>query len=173
MQDQRYKKIIDLALDAIVSINVHQDIVLFNAGAEAIFGHNRREVVGRPVAMLLPERFRGRHRLHVESFGAESVEARYMNERGQIIGLRKNGEEFPARGSILKTGRGADLNYTLILRDITAYEKIRTELRDRINELENANFDLRLEKQKLERTEVLLDQLLGQSHSYGKRTGDR
>lgn len=169
LEAERYWKIVDLAPDAIISIDIHQNIVLFNRGAEEIYGYQRSEVLGRPVVVLMPERFRDPHTQDVDNFDTEEVEIRHMNERGHIIGQRKNGEEFPARGAIIKTGDGPETNYTLILRDISAYEKIRQELRSRINELESSNFDLRQEKQQLARTEGLLDQLLGQSHSYRRR----
>lgn len=169
LDSDRFQKIVDLSPDAVITVDVQQNIVFFNQGAEVIYGYDRSEVLGRPLDVLLPERFRHQHQQHVENFGAEDTEVRHMNQRGSILGLRKDGEEFPARGAIIKTGHGPDIQYTLILRDITAYEKIRDELRGRINELESSNFDLRREKAKLARTETLLDQLLGQSHSYKKR----
>jgi len=68
--------------------------------------------------------------------------------------------------SILKTGKGDATNFTVILRDMTAIARMRSELIARIRELEVANSSKRLEQVKLAKTERLLDELLRQSHSY-------
>ena len=60
----------------------------------------------------------------MRSFNQEKGNARKMNERGRITGLRKNGEEFPAVASILSTAKGKGTNFTVILRDMTAIARM-------------------------------------------------
>ena len=113
--------IIEIAADAIISIDDEQRIVIYNHGAEAIFGWTAAETLGRSFERLLPERFRKSHGQHIRMFGGGTTTTRRMNERGPtIFGLRKNGEEFPAHAAISKLDVGGSLLFTVVLRDITA-----------------------------------------------------
>src|SRR5581483_6565098 len=88
--------ILDVAEDGIITIDEKQQIVLFNLGAERLFGWSRLEVLGKPLEILLPERYAGTHAAQVEQFGRSSVVSRSMGERAEVYGRRKTGEEFPA-----------------------------------------------------------------------------
>ncbi len=117
--EARFSGIVEIASDAIVSIDRDHRIVLFNHGAEEIFGYRSDEVIGRPLDMLLPERARAVHRGHVDRFSASEVASRRMAQRQEISGLRKNGEEFPAEASIQKLTVGSERHFTVVLRDVS------------------------------------------------------
>jgi PAS domain S-box-containing protein len=129
LTDAMLAEMVAISADAIIAVDSTQTIVLFNAGAEQTFGYSALEAIGRPLDDLLPERFRAMHRVHLQRFGAAHEPARRMGERRQISGLRRNGEEFPAEASIARVARDDREIYTVVLRDITARQKIEHELR--------------------------------------------
>jgi PAS domain S-box-containing protein len=117
--------IVDSAMDAIVSIDEPQRIVLFNPAAEKVFGWPRAAVLGQPLDMLVPERFRAGHHGHIERFGRTGTTSRRMGEPRVLYGLRANGEEFPLEASISQHKEGDRRLFTVILRDVT--ERVRAE----------------------------------------------
>lgn len=112
-------------MDGIITLDERQHIVLYNRAAEKIFGWSADEVLGHPLEVLLPPRFRNGHFAHVARFGATGVTSRRMGGGTIVHGLRRDGEEFPMDASIsqLKTEDGH--LYTVILRDIT--ERVRAQ----------------------------------------------
>ncbi|MEO0759379.1 MAG: PAS domain S-box protein [Cyanobacteria bacterium J06648_16] len=124
--EQRLSGILKNADEAIISINPDQQIVLFNQGAERIFGYTAAEVMGQPLDMLLPDAFRQSHRQHVRNYGKSKDASRQMAERNRdVFGQRKNGETFPAEASISKMMAHDGPVYTVMLKDIT--ERRRSE----------------------------------------------
>ncbi len=98
-QYKQVAEILDASADAIITVDMQGTIRRFNCGAETVFGHRSAEVIGRPLDILLPARFRKSHRSHMARFGQSTDSSRLMNERGEIFGLRKDGVEFPAEAS--------------------------------------------------------------------------
>ena len=111
--------IVTISADAIICVDDSQRIIFFNEGAESIFGYSSSEVMGQTLEMLIPNRYRAAHSSHVRAFGESPVHARRMGERGQILGLRKNGEEFPAEAAISHLGQKEKRVYSVVLRDVT------------------------------------------------------
>jgi PAS domain S-box-containing protein len=123
--EARLAGIIAIAADAIISINEQQRITLFNQGAERIFGYSSGEMLGAPLERLLPERFRSAHGEHVRGFGAGPLRQLRLDALREVIGRRRDGEEFPAEATISKLKVDGQYVYTIALRDIT--ERKRTE----------------------------------------------
>jgi PAS domain S-box-containing protein len=119
--------IISLATDAIVSVDADYRIILFNTGAERIFGYTADEIHGQPLNVLIPEKYRSRHNGHLAMFAASPVAARRMGERNAIFGRRKNGEIFPAEAAISKIEVDGARYFTAVLRDISAQVEAEAE----------------------------------------------
>jgi PAS domain S-box-containing protein len=120
VSEARLSGLVSIASDAIVSIDEHQRIVLYNQGAQHIFGWKRDEVLGEPLDRLIPPRFWDIHRQHVQDFEKEPAPTRHMaHRRAGIFGLRKNGQEFPAEASISKIEVEGKHLFTVVLRDVS------------------------------------------------------
>ena len=130
----RLAGIVDNADDAIICVNESQHITLFNQGAENIFGYTAHEIVGRPLADLIPDRFRRNHTGHVSTFGRGPNSASKMGARGQITGKRKDGSEFPAEATILRQSGPDGIEYATILRDASERRQIEDQLEQRVAE---------------------------------------
>jgi PAS domain S-box-containing protein len=126
---ERIEGIISSAMDAIITVDANQNVVLFNAAAEQMFGYSAKEVLGQPLERFIPERFRSIHREHIPAFGQTHVSKRRMGELGAIFGMRADGEEFPIEASISQIETGGQQIYTVILRDISARKQAEEKLR--------------------------------------------
>ena len=115
----RLSAIVDSAMDAVITVDAEQTIVLFNRAAEQVFGLRRESVLGSPLERLLPARFRGMHRGHIATFGQTGVTSRRMGDVTTLWALRAGGGEFPIEASISQASEGGATYYTVILRDIT------------------------------------------------------
>jgi PAS domain S-box-containing protein len=133
----RLESIVQSAMDAIITIDEAQRIVLFNRAAEDMFLCKAEDVLHQSLGRFIPERFRKQHRVHIENFGKSGVTSRKMGALGVISGLRSNGEEFPAEAAISQVGIADARFYTVILRDITQRKRLQEQLRrtERVAEL--------------------------------------
>lgn len=131
--------LIDSAMDAIVSTDEYQHIIIFNGAAEQMFGYRAVDVIGQHLEKLIPHRYREHHRKNVDDFGKTGETTRTMNMPGISYALRADGEEFPFEASISKVGVGRSIIYTAILRDITVRRQMEAQLREsRAQAIQNA-----------------------------------
>ncbi len=121
-----YRSLLESAPDAMVIVDSGGIIRLVNAKTEELFGHQRSELLGRPVEMLLPGRLRAGHAAQGSWYSA-SPRARPMGAGLGLLGLRRDGTEFPVEISLspLQTGQG--LLVSAAVRDAT--ERRAAELR--------------------------------------------
>jgi PAS domain S-box-containing protein len=117
--------LVESAMDAIISVNDAQQIVLYNRAAESLFGWSREQALGQSLDLLIPERFRSRHRAHIQRFAT----SRRAGDATVLCGLRANGEEFPMEASISQVETDSGKLFTVILRDITDRVRSQEELR--------------------------------------------
>jgi PAS domain S-box-containing protein len=124
--------IIASAMDAIITVDGEQKIILFNTAAEKMFGYSVSEIIGQPLDRLLPVRYRLRHREHIHRFGEVGATNRTMGRLGTLFGLHADGQEFQIEASISQVETEEGKLFTVILRDVTA----RFEAEERLIESE-------------------------------------
>ncbi len=115
----RMERIVESAMDAMITVDESQRVMLFNPAAESMFGVSAEDAIGAPIERFMPERFRVGHSGHIRRFKEAGVTNRRMGALGAISGLRANGEEFPIEASISQVVVGRAKLGTVILRDIT------------------------------------------------------
>jgi diguanylate cyclase (GGDEF)-like protein/PAS domain S-box-containing protein len=130
--EARLAGILEIAPEGIISVDARQRIVLFNKGAETIFGYTEAEALGQPLDILIPARLHAAHHGHVHDFAASPTTSRRMDERREISARRKDGTEFPAEASLSKLALGADTFFTVVLRDVTERRRAAAGLQHRL-----------------------------------------
>ena len=137
--------ILKLVGDGIISIDAEGRILVFNRAATQIFGYREGEVLGEPVEMLLPERFRERHGEDVRGFASDGpTGARLMGRRREVAGRRRSGEEFPLEATLSREIVGDEPILTVVVRDVTERRRREAALAERSRELEETERRLRL-----------------------------
>jgi PAS domain S-box-containing protein len=128
--EERYSGIIASAMDAIVTIDEDEKIVLFNAAAEQMFGLPAAEAIDKPLNQLIPERFRAVHSQHIRDFVLAGVTNRRTGKLSPVVGLRKDGSEFPIEASISQAVVHGARFMTVVLRDISDRQAAEHDLRE-------------------------------------------
>jgi PAS domain S-box-containing protein len=126
--EERLRRLLDSAPDAMVIAGHDGRIVLVNSQTEKLFGYKREELLGQPVEVLVPERFWDLHRRHRGRY-MENPQARAMGAGSELFGLKKDGSEFPVEISLSPqlTEEGALVSSTI--RDITERKRLEEALR--------------------------------------------
>ena len=129
MARRRLAGIVGSAMDAIISADEQQNIVLFNAAAEAMFICPATEALGTPLDRFIPARYRNAHHGHLRNFGETGQTTRAMGTTHMnLSGLRTSGEEFPIDASISQVDVGGHKIFTAVIRDITQRKRAEEEL---------------------------------------------
>ena len=127
--ERRIRAITETALDAVISADSHGNITYFNRAAERMFGCSSSEALGRPLTLIMPERFQLPHQNGLQRFLA-TREPRVVGKSVELIGRRNDGWEFPLSLSLSTWESGGQTFFTGIVRDITEAKQAEGRLRD-------------------------------------------
>jgi len=168
--EMRLRSVAQSAVDAIISSDNYGHICSWNRGAEIIFGYTEREVIGKPLTILMPQRYREAHQRGMERVNSTG-ETRVIGKVVELHGQRKDGSEFPLELSLGTWTTEEGTFYTGIIRDITDRKLAEEEIK-RLNEelerrviartaqLEAVNEQLKREIEERKRLEAQKDEFV-------------
>ena len=124
-----FRSVVQSSHDAIILADSDGNIILWNKGAQTIFGYEEKEVLGKPLALLMPERYRAAHQKEMER-SRSAGDYRLVGSRAELHGLRKDGSQFPLEISLATWKTEDQTFFGGIIRDTTERkqaEKIQRE----------------------------------------------
>jgi PAS domain S-box-containing protein len=126
--EAKFRSVMESAIDAIISGDVSGNIRAWNSAATALFGFTEDEVIGRPIELIIPKRFRKQHRegLHRVSSGGPS---HVIGKTVELAAVRKNGTEFPVELSLATWFLDDQRYFTGIIRDISERKQAEQKFR--------------------------------------------
>lgn len=129
------------AHDAIIAADAGGLIQYWNPGAARIFGYDTAEVLGKPLTMLMPQRFHDAHRSGIRRY-VETLQARVVGRTVELAGRRKDGSEFPLELSLGAAPLEGGMSFTGVIRDITERKRMEEALRATNAELESFSYSV-------------------------------
>jgi PAS domain S-box-containing protein len=126
--EQRMQAILRSANDAIVSVDRHGHVVLWNAHAEALFGYTEDEMMGEPLLAIIPERFPAAHNAGIERV-TSGGEHHVIGKTVELAALHRDGREFPIELSLATWSADGEQLFIGIIRDITERKRAEEALR--------------------------------------------
>jgi PAS domain S-box-containing protein len=126
--EAKFRSVMESAIDAIISGDAQGKIRSWNSAATALFGHTEAEAVGRPIELIIPERYHQAHQegIHrVSSGGPHHV----IGSTVELSAVRKDGSEFPVELSLATWFLDEERYYTGIIRDISERKQAEQKFR--------------------------------------------
>jgi PAS domain S-box-containing protein len=138
LSSELVRSVLALTPDAMIIIDSSGVIVFANDQVTNLFGHANEDIVGKPIEILLPDRFRHRHVGHRSSY-TSNVRVRPMGMGLDLFGIRKDGVEFPVEISLSPIKQGDQIMVAAAIRDVTERKQVEQALQEARREAEYAN----------------------------------
>lgn len=129
VSEARFRAVAETATDAIITVDQHGAIAHWNSAAEKMFGYAANEVLGQPVALIMPAHYRRQHDRMLQQAVATG-QLKISGAPRELIGRAYDGHEFPIELSLAQWQTQSQLFFTAIVRDITHRKHLETTLRD-------------------------------------------
>ncbi|HUS57989.1 MAG TPA: PAS domain S-box protein [Planctomycetota bacterium] len=163
----RFRSVVETASDAVIAIDEQGKVIFWNKAAIGIYGYSAEEAIGQPFTFVVPERLREESRTDFQRLSMKAPET--LGTVTEMIGLRKDGSEFPLELSLSswRTAEGAFV--TAIARDCTARKRAENDLLDYQRQLQSLASELSLtEESERRRIANELHDRIGQSLALAK-----
>lgn len=137
-REQRFRAVTESAQDAIISINGDGKIIQWNAAASKVFGHDRHDVIGRSIIIIIPERYRDAHSAglaRVVNGGERKLDGKPL----ELAAVKHDGSEFPIELSFASWEEDGEVFFTSIVRDVTVRKKAQQELQEALTQAKIAD----------------------------------
>jgi PAS domain S-box-containing protein len=125
-EEERFRSVADYASEAIITLDNNANIVFWNKAAQTIFGYSAKEVVGKPITIIMPLWAREHNRKMIDS-ALSKKKLSYSGETFEVVGRRRDGTEFPMELSFSIWQSKAGIFSTSIIRDISERRRIEEE----------------------------------------------
>ena len=132
--EEQFRSVVETAIDAIITVDIGGKIIFWNQKAERMFGFSANEVIGHPVALIMPERFREEHKKGLEK-AASHQQHKIAGNILELVGQRKGGREFPLELSLANWQTKEGSFFTAIIRDISERKQAESALHEARTEL--------------------------------------
>ncbi len=129
LQTATFQQLLEAPIDPLMVVDEHASIQMLNAQLEHMFGYRREELLGKPMDILLPERFRQRHEHHMRQY-FKAPKARAMGTGFELLARRKDGVEFPVEISLTPLVTGETHLVSAAIRDISKHQQVEQALRE-------------------------------------------
>jgi len=149
VSEERLRAVVKTANDAIITADIDGNIVDFNQASEMMFGLSNIEMEGKPLTILMPERFRSAHMAGIRRY-RKTGEAPMLGKTVELTGLRSGGIEFPLQFSVACWSSKNQTFFTGVLRDISERKRIEDEIRNLNKQLKRQNSELSIINKELE-----------------------
>jgi diguanylate cyclase (GGDEF)-like protein/PAS domain S-box-containing protein len=133
----KFRAVAQTANDAIITTDSRDIIVTWNSGAESIFGYTAEEAIGRPLTILIPERYRKAHQAGIKRVSSTG-EKRVIGHTVELFGLHKTGREFPVELSLASWEIDDNVYFSAIIRNITERKRAEEALKEAKEKAEKA-----------------------------------
>ncbi len=140
-REARLDGMVEEASDGIVTINAKGIILSVNPAIERLFGYTKEELAGENVSMLMPSPYRDEHDGYLARY-LLTGRAKIIGVGRQVVGVRKDGSEFPVDLAVTRHSVGDETLFTGFLRDISARLEAEREMLDTAAALELSNHAL-------------------------------
>lgn len=161
MNNGFFQNLMENLVDVIISADEKGEIIFVNRAAETMFGYKKEEILGKSLSILMPPRYQRAHKEGMARILAGG-EPRIIGKSVELVGLKKNGQEFPIELS-LAMSKDPEIIFTAVIRDISERKKIEEEMRvhiEKINASKKAFVNLLEDiKQEKEKSESLVVEL--------------
>jgi len=135
--EEKYRSIAESAAEAIIAADSDGNVISWNKGAETMFGYTAEEMIGKPEAILMPERYREVHKEGLERF-RRTGRGHIVGDTVEFSGLRKDGSEFPLEVSLSTWRTDQGRFYGAIIRDISEHKRVEARLENALETAEQS-----------------------------------